>query len=181
MQARPGACDFRVKKKELPAYEGFLTEKQTGKIVKTSVTQAKFNEVKNLKRQRWNFNWEVPFVEGYEVYKITLVGENEIQGLIAFKSDISTKAVHVKICESAPDNIGSKGKYEGVGPHLFAIAAMKSIEYGYDGYLYFEAKSKLIKHYKRSIGAKQVGNSQVMIISPTEAKILINRYLERRL
>jgi hypothetical protein len=159
---------------------GFLTDRKSGKVLQTKVSIAKYVEVKNLKKQGWNFDWKKPIVEGYEVYKITISGNDEIQGLIALKADEDIDAVYVQICESAPHNIGRQGKYEGIGSHLFAIAAKRSIESGFEGYVYFDAKTELIEHYKKIVDAIQVGNSQRMYIEPKAARKLIKKHLDRK-
>ena len=56
-----------------------------------------------------------------------------------------------------PENnklLTNKTNYKGVGGHLFAIAIQKSIEYGYDGFVYGKAaNSKLLKHYIEKFNA----------------------------
>ena len=54
--------------------------------------------------------------------------------------------------------ISENVRYLGVGGHLFAIAAKKSLEYGYDGYMYgFAANEKLLKHYVDKLNAEEIG------------------------
>ena len=61
----------------------------------------------------------------------------------------------------SPDNnklIMDDVRYLGVGGHLFAIAAQKSVEYGYDGYMYgFAADQKLLDHYITAFDGEYIG------------------------
>ena len=78
--------------------------------------------------------------------------------------------------ESAPHNVGLKGRYLGVGAHLFAIAARISFEKGFDGYISFVAKTGLIEHYSETLLAKRIGNTQRMFLDTHSATVLVHRY-----
>lgn len=48
-------------------------------------------------------------------------------------------------------------KYSGVGGHLFAIAAKKSVDYGFNGYITgFAANEDLLKHYEEKLNAEVI-------------------------
>ncbi|MBR4707915.1 MAG: hypothetical protein IKP29_07665 [Pseudobutyrivibrio sp.] len=65
----------------------------------------------------------------------------------------SHKAMYLNWVVAAPQNnpmllTGKAKRYEGVGGHLMAIAAEKSIEMGYEGAAYgYAANAKLAKYY----------------------------------
>ena len=48
---------------------------------------------------------------------------------------------------------------------------------GFDGFVVFIAKTKLIEHYKKTLGAKLI-SSQRMIIENEDAKKLIYQYFK---
>lgn len=51
-----------------------------------------------------------------------------------------------------------KQKYTGVGGHLFAVAADKSVQWGYGGAMHgFAANEELLKHYISVFGAEYLG------------------------
>ena len=79
--------------------------------------------------------------------------------------------------ESAPYNIGHNGKYNGVGAHLFAIACKLSWNEGNEGYVQFVAKTNLIDHYKKTLGAKLIENQSMYIDSYNSLK-LIKQYFK---
>ena len=59
-----------------------------------------------------------------------------------------------KTGELVTDNV----RYTGVGGHLFAIAASKSVEYGYSGCMYgFAANKELLEHYVKVFQAEIIG------------------------
>lgn len=130
---------------------------------------------KELKAQGWLFDWSVPQREGYEVYELYTEHDHEIQGMIAVKDNYEGLYSEISIVESAPHNRGKTGLYEGVGGNLFAIACKNSFDCGFDGYVRFIAKTKLIKYYMESIGAKLIGGQQ-MYLDDTAASSLITKY-----
>ena len=74
-------------------------------------------------------------VKDHEIYALVIKGTVDIQGLVAIKNDQETGALYVAWMVAAPFNnpqIVDQKRYLGVGGHLFAIAATKSEEYGYD-------------------------------------------------
>lgn len=79
-----------------------------------------------LKAQGWKFDWSIPHKNGYEVYELLLVDDDEVQGRIALKHIRDQYYTHVDIVEAAPFNVGKDGKYKGVGAHLFAITCKLS-------------------------------------------------------
>lgn len=78
-------------------------------------------------------------------------GSVDIQGLVAVAPNHDMKALYITWMCTSPDNnklLNDNIKYLGVGGHLFAIAAKKSVDNGFDGYLYgFAANQELLKHY----------------------------------
>ena len=152
-----------------------------GKIVNTSFSQIDIEELSNLKE--WKFKWNSSDIKKFELFKLTVEDNPNIQGLIALQDIPSDKAVYVKIAESAPHNMGKEKVYSGVGGHLFAIAVLRSMELGYDGFVYMDAKNKsLVSHYSKTLGAIYIGapHPYRMAIDEQAARKLINLYNFRR-
>jgi hypothetical protein len=79
------------------------------------------------------------------------------------------------LIESAKFNRGAKKVYLGVPGNLVAFACKHSFDLGYDGYVSFESKSKLIEHYRASLGATVLfGN--IMAIDTRAAAQLVAHY-----
>jgi hypothetical protein len=75
----------------------------------------------------------------------------------------------MNLLENVPFNIGKTKLYEGVAGNLVAFACKISFQYGFDGFVAFTAKTKLIKHYEETLGACHFGGHK-MIIPTHEAK-----------
>lgn len=151
-----------------------LEDTRTGDFVPTIFEKASKKELSALKG--WKFNWLDDEISSAEIYKLHLTGDDTIQGLVAvtdFKRDM---AVYVNIAESAPHNLGKEKQFNGVGGHLFAIAAQVSVEKGYGGFVFMDAKnSELVKHYSQTLGAVLLGRPhpyRMLIDEETAAKLL---------
>ena len=83
----------------------------------------------------------------------------------------------MQLIESAPFNLGKNKLYEGVPGNLVAFACKISFQYGFEGFVSFTAKTKLIEHYERTLGAYHFGN-HLMIIQYSVAQQLINKYFK---
>lgn len=158
-----------------------LEEIKTGKIVDTSFSLVTDSEIESLKD--WKFKWNKTDLKGCEIFKLTVKGDDRIQGLVSLKNMVNDKSVYVKMAESAPHNIGDDKEYAGVGGHLFSIAVLRSYELGFDGFVYMDAKNiRLVNHYIDSLGAIFIGNPHPyrMAIDEIAASKLINLYNFRR-
>ena len=134
-------------------------------------------DANRLNEQGWKFDWSIPHKNGYEVYELMIVGEEKVQGMIAFKHIRNQYYTHVNIVEAAPWNIGKKGQYIGVGAHLFAIACKHSWDAGNEGYVQFTAKTNLIEHYKTTLHANLIDQKN-MYIDSYGAIELIHKYFK---
>jgi len=137
-----------------------LKDVLTGDIVETEVIRirrksflSKFNS-----KTGWYVNWS-KFPPEVEIYALVLKGSVDIQGMVAIEPRQDSGAVHIHwACTSPQNNIWEYGrkKYSGVGGHLFAIAGKKSIEYGFDGFVFAEAMDeKILSHYQEKFQAEK--------------------------
>lgn len=125
----------------------------------------------------WSFDWKAEFNDlTREVYKLTIVNNpNIIQGLLSVT--IEGDHIFMNLLESAPFNVGKQKLYEGVAGNLVAYACKISFQKGYDGFVAFTAKSKLIRHYEETLGAFHFKN-QRMIIDILSAEFLVTKYFK---
>ena len=166
--------------------QSFIIDKLTNSIVnlisgdsfQTEISRLTKNDLKNVtKKSGWNFNWKVEFQDiQKEVYKLTIVNNpNVIQGILSIS--ILEDHVYMNLLESAPFNLGQNKLYEGVAGNLVAYACKVSFQKGFDGYLAFVAKTNLIKHYEKTLGAYHFKN-QRMIIETEPARLLVEKYFK---
>jgi hypothetical protein len=125
----------------------------------------------------WSFDWKAEFNDlTREVYKLTIVNNpNIIQDLLSVT--IEGDHIFMNLLESAPFNVGKQKLYEGVAGNLVAYACKISFQKGYDGFVAFTAKSKLIRHYEETLGAFHFKN-QRMIIDILSAEFLVTKYFK---
>lgn len=129
----------------------------------------------------WHINWDkIP--ETVEVYALALKGSDEIQGLVGIRNDKSSNAAYMHWACAAPQNNSyeyGKKKYTGVGGHLFAIAAYKSKQWGYEGAVHgFAANKELLSHYIEVFHAEYLGmlHQYQFFIDEIQAKALLEVY-----
>lgn len=175
---------FNTVAKQSKYYLGIEIDKLTNSIVNiisgdsfpTDVHPITKADLKtSSKKNGWLFNWSVEFKQAdRQVFKLTIRNNPEIvQGLLSI-SDY-TNHYYLHLIESAPFNIGKNKLYEGVPGNLFAFTCKSSWDKGYQGFVGFTSKTKLIEHYEKTLGATHVGGHK-MLIFPQEALILIKKY-----
>jgi hypothetical protein len=166
--------------------QGFIIDRLTNSILNTISGDSFQTEVFRLsksdlkyisKTKGWNFNWKLEFDEiKKEVYKLTIINNPSIiQGLLSVTME--QDHVFMDLLESAPFNIGKHKIYEGVAGNLVAYACKISFQKGFEGFVAFTAKTKLIDHYEKTLGAYHFKN-QRMIIDTQAARILVEKYFK---
>lgn len=167
-------------------YLDFVVDKLTDSIqntisrdsFQTEVNRVTKNDLKGITKENgWSFDWFSEFLDdSKEVFKLTIVNNLEIiQGLISFS--IKRDHIYMNLLESAPFNLGRNKLYEGVAGNLVAFACKTSFEHGFEGFVSFTAKTKLIEHYKNNLGAIHFGNN-LMIIQTNSAQKLVDKYFK---
>ncbi|GAB4029715.1 hypothetical protein [Spirosoma gilvum] len=150
----------------------------SGDSFQTEVLPLTTIDLKQLTRKNgWQFNWKTELEDrAKQVYKLTIVhNPNIIQGVISFT--LNADHVYMDLLESAPFNLGQTKLYEGVAGNLVAYVCKVSFQHGFDGYVSFTAKTKLIEHYRKTLSAVLVGG-QLMVINTLAAKLLVDRYFK---
>ncbi len=85
--------------------------------------------------------------------------------------------IYMPLIESAPFNKGKSKMYVGVPGNLIAYACRLAFQKGFDGFVSFHSKTKLIAHYEKTLGAYHFGG-HLMIINTVAAKTLVERYFK---
>jgi len=144
----------------------------------TEVLRLTKTDLKQLtKKNGWSFNWKAELDDNTkEVFKLTIPNNpTVIQGLLSLT--LESDHVYMHLLESAPFNIGQNKLYEGVAGNLVAHACKVSFQQGFDGFVGFTAKTKLIEHYQKTLGAYTLGGHR-MVIPTQSAQILIDKYFK---
>lgn len=166
--------------------QDFIIDKLTDSILNTISGDSFQTEVSRLtstdlklitKKNGWNFDWKIEFNDlQKEVYKLTIINNPTIiQGLLSIS--IEQNYIYMNLLESSPFNIGKNKLYEGVAGNLVAYACKVSFQKGFDGFVAFNAKTNLIKHYEQHLGAFHF-KGQRMIIETEASKNLVKKYFK---
>ncbi|MDR0864829.1 MAG: hypothetical protein LBO74_07850 [Candidatus Symbiothrix sp.] len=150
----------------------------TGDSFATEVSRFTIRDLKSVtKKNGWLFNWKKELNDDKkEVYKLTIVNNsNIIQGLISLSKDVDH--IFMNLLESAPFNLGKNKMYDGVAGNLVAYACKISFQQGFEGFIAFTAKTALIEHYIKTLGAYRFGG-QRMIIPTHASRILVEKYFK---
>ncbi len=167
------ALDFEVDK-----LTNSIQNTISGDSFPTEVSRLTKADLKQItKKNGWAFNWKTELDDNTrEVYKLTISNNpNIIQGILSLT--IEPDHVYMDLLESAAFNRGKNKLYEGVPGNLVAYACKVSFQNGFDGYLSFTAKTKLIDHYVKALGAYHFGG-HLMIITTIAANKLIDQYFK---
>ena len=150
----------------------------SGDVFDTEIFQLLPKNIKLIKKPDWQFNWQEQIkLNDRETYKLVIKDNPKIiQGLLS----ISDQGDHIymHLIESAKFNKGKTKIYSGVPGNLVAFACKVSFDKGYDGYLAFDAKTLLVKHYQATLYATHFKGTKMMI-ETTAANRLISKYFKK--
>jgi hypothetical protein len=150
----------------------------SGDSFPTEVLRLRKEDLKQVtKRNGWNFNWKQELADNSrDVFKLTITNNpNIIQGLLSIS--LEHDHVYMHLLENAPFNIGQNKLYEGVAGNLVAHACKVSFQQGFNGFISFTSKTKLIGHYEKTLGAYTLGGHR-MIIPTDSAQKLVDKYFK---
>ena len=149
----------------------------TGEVFDTEIVRLRSSDAKQIKKADWQFDWLKELKDGSkEVFKLTTANNPTIiQGLVSIEDKQDHIFMH--LIESAKFNKGKEKVYLGVPGNLVAYACKVSVDKGFDGFLAFDAKSALIKHYQESLYATHFRGLR-MFIEPGAAIRLISQYFK---
>jgi hypothetical protein len=166
------ALDFEVDK-----LTNSIENTLTGEIFETEITILSDRDGKQINKKDWQFDWHIELNDSInKVYKLTTINNPLIiHGLISLIDNHDH--IFMPLIESAKFNKGRKKQYRGVAGNLVAFACKNAFEKKYMGIVMFIAKTKLIEHYKLTLGAK-VFRGNKMFIDTTEALTLVKQYFK---
>ncbi len=149
----------------------------TNEVFDTEIIRLTSADTKEIKKTDWQFDWIKELKDKTkEVYKLTTVNNlTIIQGLLSIEDKQDHIFMH--LIESAKFNKGKDKVYFGVPANLVAYACKVSVDRGFEGFLAFDAKSALIKHYQQSLHATHFRGLR-MFIETSAALKLISQYFK---
>ncbi|MDO5614695.1 MAG: hypothetical protein Q4G16_00770 [Cruoricaptor ignavus] len=149
----------------------------SGESFLTEIIRIESKDSRILRKSDWSFDWKKELKDSENlIFKLnTVENPNVIQGLIS----LTDKGDHIfmNLIESAKFNKGKNKLYSGVAGNLVAFGCKFAFENNYDGVVSFIAKTNLISHYEKTLGAKIFAGNR-MFIDTNEAKILVKQYFK---
>lgn len=159
---------------------GFTIDKMTNSIeavpsgtsFETEIVPLGMHNISRLKTLGWGFDWTSELSEpGREVYALVKkIDPDAWQGLVSFSDESDHVFMH--LLESAPLNVGRKKLYDGVAANLVAFVCKTSFERGHKGNIAFNAKTRLISHYEKTLGAQRFSLNRMLIVTPNAHQIV---------
>ncbi len=151
----------------------------TGEVFETKVVRLGNVDARLIKKGDWLFDWKSELARTEREIYTLCTSENPTvwQGLLS----ISPQKDHIfmHLLESAKFNRSALKTYVGVPGNLVAYACQCSFEQGYEGFVAFDAKTALIPHYEKSLGATWFRGNR-MFIETQAASLLIAQYFDKK-
>ncbi len=150
----------------------------TGDSFPTEILHLLKSDLKSVtKKNGWLFDWRKELnSDDRQVYKLTIQNNPTIiQAIVSLR--IEDDHVYMPLIESAPFNRGKDKIYLGAPGNLVAFACRLAFQNGFDGFVSFHSKTKLIEHYEKTLGCYHFGG-QLMIINTNAAKHLVEKYFK---
>lgn len=147
----------------------------SGDQFKTEIVALTTKDLRRLTKTDWVFDWKFEAKnKNRVVYKLVIIDNPDIiQGLISVED--KGDHIYMHLIESNKFNRGAKKIYTGVPGNLIAFICKLSFELGYQGFISFESKTKLISHYEKSLGA-YILYGNVMALNRHASMRLVNQY-----
>jgi hypothetical protein len=135
----------------------------TRESFETVVTRVFWKDRKSVVGKEWQFKWiDELKEEDREIYKLTTINNpTVIHGLLS----LTEKEDHIflNLIENAGFNKGKGKVFNGVAANLVAYACKCSFERRHEGFVAFDAKTVLIKHYEETLKAQHFGGRRMII------------------
>jgi len=136
------------------------------KLIKSAINKLKGNK-------KFTFDWSLEIEN--DVFKINLLEEDEILGLISLIDYPKEFRLHINLIESSKLYRGKKKPLDNIPGCLIAFTCQLSFEKGYEGFVSLKPKTELIKYYNQKYGFEQIGNQMSVYYELSNS--IIEKYL----
>jgi hypothetical protein len=130
-------------------------------------------DYKTLTKSRYFFDWKIE--RDQEVYKLRIVGSNEILGLISLERIPQEWRVHIRLLTVSIENKGREKRYDKIAGNLIAFAAKIAVrDYAEYACISLRPKSQITQHYIEKYKMNSTGIT--LSLEVPEILDLINLY-----
>ncbi|MCO5950712.1 hypothetical protein [Mucilaginibacter flavidus] len=133
------------------------------------------NDFNRLTVKRHSFNWK-KLKDGFVIYKLSLIGDDDILGVIALKYYPPEERTEIKLLAVSAENKGKNKRYERIAGCLIAFAGREAIRiYGRYPCLSLIPKTELKEHYISKYG--MIDGGWQLYLEDAPLFRVINEYL----
>jgi hypothetical protein len=146
-----------------------IVNKASGETHGVIISPVSKNEISQLKKSKYSFNWRV-IAKDYPLVKLKIEGQDEILGVLALAVHPGEQRIEIKLLASSKENIGLNKKFDGIAACLIAYACGEAVKnFGELACVSLVPKTLLKKHYMLKYGMLD-GGRQVFL----EGKLLFD-------
>lgn len=150
-----------------------ILETSSGNTYKVEILPVEEADFKVLGKERYFFNWKTE--KNNEIYKIQMIGSNDILGLISLERIPNEWRVHIRLLTVSIENKGNDKQFDFIAGNLITHAAKIAIaEYGALACVSLKPKSSIAEHYINKYNMRITG--MTLSIEVPEILTLLNTY-----
>lgn len=152
-----------------------LKHRPSDSLLDAAITKLISEDYKSIKKDKgFEFDWTLE--KDYEVYKICLISNDKILGIMSLIDIPKEYRVHLNLLEISKKHRGKNKVIDYIAGCLIAFAAEAAFKKGYYGFVSLEPKTKLIDWYQNKYGFRLYG--RYLGIEGDTSDFLINKYLK---
>lgn len=123
-----------------------ILETSTGKEYSVEILPVESDDYKTITKSRYFFDWKTE--QNREVYKLQIIGSNDILGLISVDRIHEEWRIHIRLLTVSKENKGHRKQYDRITGNLIThIAKIAILEYGELACVSLKPKSQVAQHY----------------------------------
>ncbi len=134
----------------------FLTELSSNKKLLCEIVPVAEADYKRMTKKKYSFDWKAE--KQYDVYKIKLIGLEDILGLISLQYYDKEYRIQIRLIALSAENLGKHKKMGRVAGNLIAFACLAALKrYESLAAVSLIPKTALIHHYVTEYGFESTG------------------------
>ncbi len=103
-----------------------IREVSTGELFKTEILPVEESDYRRITKKRYFFDWKQERKQ--EVYKLRIVGEDDILGLVSIDRISEEFRIHIRLLTVSIENKGREKQYENIAGNLLTFVARAALK-----------------------------------------------------
>ena len=133
-----------------------LLEVHSGKSLEANILPVSDVDYKLITKKKFSFSWKEE--KQYQVYKLQLVGSNEILGLVSLQHIDDEYRIQIRLLAVSSDQIGNSKTISGIAGNLISYACQLAVnKYGFLAAISLLPKTVFTQYYITMYGFEQAG------------------------